>query len=195
MTLGGSVATGAADEGSDIDLYVYAICELPIAVRAEVARAQGTEGRVEIGNRLFEPGDEWQDAATGVGVDVMHRDLDDFADRLAAVLDRHEARLGYTTCFWHNLRTARPLFDRSGRHAALAREARGAPAGPARIRQELAHAGVEPASWRPGFRRAIVAKNVLASSRASWRLHGALRRGETTAPPPSSRVGSTSSSR
>ena len=162
MTLGGSVAAGTADEGSDIDLYVYAAPELSVEARAEVAQAQGTAGRVEIGNRFFEPGDEWRDAATGVAVDVMHRDLDDFADRLAAVLDRHEAQLGHTTCFWHNLRTSRPLFDRGGRHAALAREA------------------ARP--YPQALARAIVAKNwpMLAINRGSWRhqLAAALRRGD-----------------
>ena len=92
----------------------------------------------------------------------MHRDLDEFADRLAAVLDRHEAELGYTTCFWHNLRTARPLFDRSGRYAALAREA------------------ARP--YPQALRRGIVAKNwpMLAINRASWRhqLRAAIRRAD-----------------
>ena len=34
--------------------------------------------------------------------------------KLAEVLEKHQAALGYTTCFWHTLLTSQVLFDRSG---------------------------------------------------------------------------------
>ncbi|MCB1885424.1 MAG: DUF4037 domain-containing protein [Geminicoccaceae bacterium] len=151
VALGGSSVTGAADDSSDVDLYVYADPELSLESREAVAAAQGTSGRVEIGNRYFESGDEWRDAASGIGVDVMHRDPAWIEDRLVAVLDRHEAALGYTTCLWHNVRTSAPLFDRSGWYAGLKAKA--------------------AVPYPDGLRRAIVNKNraMLAYTKASWR--------------------------
>ena len=124
VALAGSAGAGTADTASDIDLYVYLTADLPAAERAELARQRGTAGRVEIDNRFFEPGDEWQDAATGTAVDIMYRDPAWIEDRLAAVLDRHEAHLGYTTCLWFNVLNSVPLFDRDGWYGRLQESAR-----------------------------------------------------------------------
>lgn len=122
VALGGSRATGAADASSDIDLYVYITKDVPLAFRAALAGRRGA--RAEIDNRFWETGDEWDDVPTGVHVDVMYRSPGWAEDELAGVLDRHEARLGYTTCVWHNVLTSRPLFDRDGWFAALQERAR-----------------------------------------------------------------------
>ncbi len=78
-----------------------------------------------MGNRFFEPGDEWVEDASGRGVDVMFRAPSWIEDCLAAVLDRHEASLGHTTCLWHGVRTARVLYDGRGFMADLASRAGG----------------------------------------------------------------------
>jgi hypothetical protein len=116
VALGGSLASSLADACSDLDLYVYAAREPSLEARAVVAA--GGQG-LELGNRSFEPGDEWRDAATGMAVDVMFRTRAWIEDQLDRVLVRHEARLGYTTCFWHGVRTSEPLLDRRGWYRAL----------------------------------------------------------------------------
>jgi hypothetical protein len=121
VALGGSTASGTASTDSDVDLYVYAAPELDMADRARIARAGGS--RCEIDNRFFEPGDEWVDVATGLAVDVMFRELGWIEDQIDRVLVRHEASVGYSTCFWHNVRSSEPLFDRDGWFAALRRRA------------------------------------------------------------------------
>lgn len=123
VALGGSSAAGTGDPQSDVDLYVYARGEPPVAERLAAVSELGATGAVEVGNRAFEPGDEWQDAVSGIGVDVMYREPAWIEDRLAAVLDRHEPSLGYTTCLWFNVRTSTPLVDRSGWISALQRKA------------------------------------------------------------------------
>lgn len=123
VALGGSRAAATADDRSDIDLYIYAQGEPPVAERAAAITELGTAGVVEVGNRTFEAGDEWKDATSGIAVDVMYRDPAWIEDRLAAVLDRHEASLGYSTCLWFNVRTSTPLVDPSGWLAALRRRA------------------------------------------------------------------------
>jgi predicted nucleotidyltransferase len=161
VALGGSRASGAAGPDSDVDLYVYAGSPVPLAARAAIASGP----RAEVGNVFFEPGDEWIDAATGVHVDAMFRDLRWAEDEIDRVLVRHEARLGYSTAVWHNVRSCLPLFDRRGWLAAL--------------RARAAAPYPEP------LRRAIVARNhpLLASNLSSYlhQIERACARGDAVA--------------
>jgi len=47
-------------------------------------------------------------------VDLMYWTPAWIEQQLARVLDRHEASVGYSTCFWHTVRESLPLFDRDG---------------------------------------------------------------------------------
>jgi predicted nucleotidyltransferase len=114
IALAGSQASGAADSRSDLDLYVYAAAEPPLAARAAIAGPGA-----EIGNPFFEPGDEWIDPASGVGIDVMYRSPRWIEDELDRVLVRHEARVGYSTAFWSSVRRSVGLVDRTGWYAGL----------------------------------------------------------------------------
>src|ERR1700686_4834538 len=72
----GSHTAGSAGANSDIDLYVYAPSEPALSERTAIASSfsNGANGRrMEIGNRFWEPGDEWQHQETGVHLDVMYR--------------------------------------------------------------------------------------------------------------------------
>jgi hypothetical protein len=159
--LGLSVAPDA-----DLDLYVYATASIPAVVREEIARTHaGQDGWVELDNRFWGPGDEWRDARTGLWVDVIYRSPDWIEDQLSRVLDRHEASLGYTTCFWHNVLHSRPLFDRDGWYARLQANA--------------------DRPYPEELRQAIIANNapVLRRVRSAYlrQLDGALRRGDPVA--------------
>ncbi len=109
--MAGSQTSPFADPHSDVDLYVYASEIVPQSIRAEVAR---DARRAEIGNSFWEPGDEWIDGETGISVDVMFRTTPWIEDQLDRVLRRHEASVGYSTCFWYNVQNSHPLFDRVG---------------------------------------------------------------------------------
>jgi predicted nucleotidyltransferase len=122
VALGGSAAGGWPDARSDVDLYVYADPAPPLDVRAAIAAERSA--RAEIGNDTFEPGDEWVDAETGICADVMYRSPAWVEGRLDAVLVEHRASVGYSTCFWSNVLTSAPLFDRSGWFAGLQERAR-----------------------------------------------------------------------
>jgi len=117
VALAGSGVTGAADEQSDIDLYVYAGAPLAMADRVAIVTSFAT--RAEVGNDFWEPGDEWIDAQTGRHGDVMYRTPLWIEEQLERVLVRHEASVGYSTCFWHNVLHSTPLFDRSGWYGDL----------------------------------------------------------------------------
>jgi len=111
VVLAGSHLSPFSDQRSDVDLYVYASEILSVALRAEVTH---DSRRAELGNAFWEPGDEWIDRETGARVDAMFRTTRWIEDQLARVLQRHEASVGYSTCFWYNVRNSRALFDRSG---------------------------------------------------------------------------------
>ncbi len=112
VTLSGSRTTGMAGSDSDIDLYVYSRGPIAIADRARVAH--GRAQNPEVDNRFWESGDEWIELGTRIGVDVMFREVAWIEDQLARVLERHEASIGYSTSFWHNVLTAQILYDRDG---------------------------------------------------------------------------------
>jgi hypothetical protein len=72
------------------------------------------------------------------------------------VLIRHEAALGYSTCFWHNVRHSEAIFDPRGWYRAL------------QVRAQ--------APYPEGLRQAIVKKNhaVLRTMQSSYREQIAL---------------------
>jgi len=92
----------------------------------------------------------------------MFRDVAWIEADLVRVLDRHEAWVGYSTAFWHNVRTSQPLVDPRGWYAAL-----------------QARASVP---YPDALVKAIIAKNhpILRETLSSYRyqLQRALERGD-----------------
>ncbi|MBZ5684250.1 MAG: DUF4037 domain-containing protein [Acidobacteriia bacterium] len=121
VALAGSRTSPFADDQSDVDLYVYGRAIVPTSLRTEIAR---NARRTEIGNSFWEPGDEWIDAESGIRIDAMFRTIDWTEEQLDRVLQRHEASVGYSTCFWYNVRNSRAMFDRSGWFKALQERAK-----------------------------------------------------------------------
>lgn len=116
VALAGSQATGVAGEHSDIDVYIYTDRDIPASVRQSIG-AEFSD-HVEVAD-FWGPGTEWDDRATGIHVDTIYFGADWMEDQLNRVLVRHEASLGYSTCFWHTVRVSQILFDRNGWFAAL----------------------------------------------------------------------------
>ena len=118
IALGGSRAGSHYDEKSDYDVYLYVTRPVDEAVRRELLGRYCM--RMEIGNHFW----EYEDNCTlknGVDIDILYRSLDGFVQDVASVVENHQARNGYTTCMWHNLRTCKILYDRDGRLAAAKR--------------------------------------------------------------------------
>lgn len=118
IALGGSRAGDCYDEKSDYDVYLYCTGEVPEQTRRAILSR--CCGRMEIGNHFW----EYEDNCTlqnGVDIDILYRDLDAFTADVAAVVEGCQARNGYTTCMWHNLRTCKVIYDRDGRLAAAKR--------------------------------------------------------------------------
>lgn len=120
VALGGSHTSDVADASSDVDLYVYYREPVALEVRRQIA---APARRAEIGNDVWEPGDEWIDAETGLSVDVMFRQVEWIRERLEGVLNQHWAAAGFSTCFWYNVLNSQILFDRQGWFLALQKTA------------------------------------------------------------------------
>ncbi len=157
VVLAGSRDGGAHDLESDFDLYVYTLHDIAIEFRrALIGNA------AEIGNRFWEPGDEWCEPSTGTQLNIMYRSPEWIEDQLNRVLVRHEAATGYTTCFWYNLVHSIPLVDPLGWYRQLQDRAR--------------------VPYPEDLRRAVVRKNwpILRRNHSSYRrqIELALNRGD-----------------
>jgi catechol 2,3-dioxygenase-like lactoylglutathione lyase family enzyme/predicted nucleotidyltransferase len=146
VVLAGSRAVGASDQESDFDLYVYTLRDVPVEFR----RSLLGEG-AEIDNRFWEPGDEWCEPSTHTRLDIMYRSPGWIEDQLDRVLVRHEAAIGYSTCFWYNIIHSEALLDPRSWYHQL---------------QNCAHV-----SYPEGLRRAVVKKNwpILRRNHSSYR--------------------------
>lgn len=109
VALAGSRTSGTSNEGSDYDFYVYVQDDIPLDIRKKIA--QEFAEHAEIGNQFWEPGDEWIDACSGCGVDVMYRTPQWIEEQLDRILVHHQASVGYSTCFWWNVLTSAPLYE------------------------------------------------------------------------------------
>lgn len=117
VVLAGSTGSNVSDRRSDLDLYVYSTHEPSRQWRAELGHRYGN--RAVIGSRFWEPGDEWIASQTGIVVDIMYRSPQWIEEQLDRVLVRHEASVGYSTCFLYNVLHSTPIRDRNGWFASL----------------------------------------------------------------------------
>lgn len=116
IALGGSRAGEVYDEKSDYDVYLYCTASVPEAARKTLLERFCT--RIEIGNIFWECEDNCV-LNDGIDIDILYRNLDDFAAGISRVVDDCAASNGYTTCMWHNLKTCKIIYDRDGRLTAL----------------------------------------------------------------------------
>ena len=115
IALGGSRATDHYDEKSDYDVYLYCTDDISEEIRTQILSKYCN--RMEIGNHFW----EYEDNCTlnsGIDIDILYRNLDSFSDDVASVVEKYQARNGYTTCMWHNLITCKIIYDKNGRLAS-----------------------------------------------------------------------------
>lgn len=112
VVLSGSKTSPINDGFSDYDVYVYSESPISLEIRENIIR-DFTE-KYTVGNTFFEDGDEFFIENPKMYVDIMYRRLDWATAEIDWVWRKHNAKLGYSTCFLHNLRTSKILFDRDG---------------------------------------------------------------------------------
>ena len=112
IALGGSRAGEIYDEKSDYDVYLYCSGAIEEQNRRQILEKYCSY--MEMGNHFWELEDNCT-LNNGIDIDILYRNLDDFINDVASVVEQHNARNGYTTCMWHNLRTCKIIYDRDGR--------------------------------------------------------------------------------
>lgn len=112
IALGGSRAKGEFDQRSDYDVYIYLQKPLDVSKRERVLKKYCQ--RIELANRFWEEEDNAL-LNSGIYIDLVYRNLDDFQKQIEQTVLFHQASNGYTTCMWENLESAQILFDRYGR--------------------------------------------------------------------------------
>jgi len=113
IALAGSQASGAVDQDSDVDLYVYTTSVIALSERVAIVEKLGAT-RSDLNLQFWDLGDEWYDAETGIEVDVIYWDTSWIEGQLDCVLVEHRASIGYSTCFWHTIRNSLVLYDKNG---------------------------------------------------------------------------------
>lgn len=114
IALGGSRAGSVFDEKSDYDVYVYCTGNIPENDRKQLLSKYCSA--MEIGNHFWEYEDNCI-LQNGIDIDILYRDLNVFCEEVAAVVEKCEARNGYTTCMWHNLKNCKIVYDANGKLA------------------------------------------------------------------------------
>lgn len=119
VALGGSLAAGAGDAGSDIDLYVYTDASIPPEARGRVIEATGGAMRLDLGQDYWGLSDQWVQAGSGTEIDIVYFDANWMEAGVRSVLLDYRPSMGYTTCFAHTIRQSRVLHDPTGWLAGL----------------------------------------------------------------------------
>jgi hypothetical protein len=110
---------GSTDPTSDIDLYVYTHGDIPLAERRTILERSGGATWASLDMTYWGLGDEWINAPTGIEVDLIYFEAAWMEDQIARVVERQQASLGYTTCFWYTVRNSIIYADPQGWFAAL----------------------------------------------------------------------------
>lgn len=118
ITLGGSSASGRADDLSDFDVYVCADATISLATRRDIVQQLGGASVDNLGHDYFGGGDEWRDAA-GTHFDLMYLGSGWLREQVERPLRRYQPSLGYSTAFAYTVSRAAILYDPDGAFAAL----------------------------------------------------------------------------
>lgn len=116
IVLGGSRAGEQYDEKSDYDLYIYCKRLPEEGKRREIL--EQCCSYIELGNHFWELEDDCT-LKDGVDIDILYRNMEEFTDEVASVVEKYIPHNGYTTCMWHNLLHSKVLYDKEGKFAAM----------------------------------------------------------------------------
>ena len=109
ITLGGSRGTGQFDNISDYDFYIYLENSIDSKIRNEILSKYCSN--LEIGNSYWELEDNGK-FNNGIDFDIVYRNLQDFTNTIADVVEKGNSYNGFTTCLWFNLLNSKIIFDR-----------------------------------------------------------------------------------
>lgn len=113
ILLAGSRAVKTNDKFSDYDVYIYVDEEIAVDKRKEITDKYCSY--MELDNRFWETEDDGILKNSNVPVEIIYRDLNKINDSLNRTIVKCEADVGYTTCFWANIKNSIILYDKAGK--------------------------------------------------------------------------------
>ena len=117
IILAGSGASGRKDNYSDIDIDVIVSTDIDLAKRKHIIDKLADS--MEVGNDYWGAGDEFVLRNSNVQVDIAYFSLSWLEGQIENILVNNVACTGYTTCFWHNIKNAIIVYDKSGKFTEL----------------------------------------------------------------------------
>ena len=108
IVLGGSRSGNNYDKSSDYDLYIYCTSIPDKDVRKLILDKYCSY--IELNNQFWEFEDDCT-LSDGIDIDIIYRNINDFENNIENVVEKYHAANGYTTCFWHNLKNSKVLYD------------------------------------------------------------------------------------
>ena len=117
LTMAGSKAASLQDDLSDINLDVYLVNPLTEEKRRQIILKYAT--KIEMNYPSFVTSDHFLLSDFPVEITVSFIILSELEQELYDVMERHVAKVGYTTCFIRNFMDSTILFDKGGRLKAL----------------------------------------------------------------------------
>ncbi|MPW28028.1 DUF4037 domain-containing protein [Agarivorans sp. B2Z047] len=116
VLLAGSRASGLSDSYSDYDVYVY--LNAPLAAEARQKIVAKHCQYLELNNQFWETEDDGV-LLDGIEIELIYRDFSFLENELHYLVERHQAKVGYSSCFWANLLDSKILYDANGQAKRL----------------------------------------------------------------------------
>lgn len=112
ITLAGSCASGRRDNYSDIDINIITEKDIPIKKRESIVKK--FSDFMEINNKFWGVSDEFVLRNSSIQIDISYFDFNWLENELKNVLEKYNASIGYSTCFWNNVINSLIVFDKNG---------------------------------------------------------------------------------
>ncbi len=95
----------------------YTYSDIPIEIREKIVSKHASYK--EVGNDYWGQGDEFILRYNNIPIDIAYFEMSWIEDVINNILVKHNASIGYSTCFWHNIKNSNIIFDREGRLSKL----------------------------------------------------------------------------
>jgi len=112
IAIGGSCSAGTSDNKSDIDVYIFVECDIPVEKRLEIIK--GCSSKYEAGGQYFGAGDEYFVDKLGRQLDIMYWNTIWFKSVFENIWKKCYPANGYTTCFLYTLKNLDIIYDTNG---------------------------------------------------------------------------------
>lgn len=110
IALAGSGASGRKDNYSDIDIDIITSKEIAIVERERIIKK--LSDMMEINNTFWGTSDEFIMRNSSIQIDISYFDFKWLEQKVEDVVEKKQASIGYTTCFWHNVINSMIVYDK-----------------------------------------------------------------------------------